>query len=355
GGAGCAFGDRSRVGPAVEDDQGAVVEAESVQVAVQLGQAAGQWVGLAGSPYLEFDGLALPVSFSGRVGPRPADEYVDAAPADAVFAVDVAAAVDDALQEAHQDELGCGFVVVLGVGEDFAVFAPEVGELVQQQGEVEAAVGEYEGAGVGEHVDFDAGGQDSGDDFAVDRVGDPGWVAWCDQAEVADVGEVVVVGVEGEQGPGEDGSEDTADAGFGEFRGRGVEVGGAVQDESFLGLFQVLGGDRFRGGDSDLLDDLPGQCVDQSGLSGGQLDRPLHRVRGELLAGLGSVLGVELAHFVGGEVAQPQRLHLDVEGAGGAEPVGVTTAGSLVVAHIPQPAQCHRGGKPVRSFVISVP
>src|SRR5262249_25638371 len=169
-GAGCAFGDRSRVGPAVEDDQGAVVEAESAQVAVQLGQAAGQRVGFAGSPYLELDCFALPVSFFGRVGPRPADEYGDAAAADAVFGVDVAAAVDDSLQEAHQDELGRGFVVVLGLGQDFAVFAPEVGELVQQHGEVEAAVGEYKGAGVGEHVDFDAGGQDSGDDFAVDRV-----------------------------------------------------------------------------------------------------------------------------------------------------------------------------------------
>src|SRR5262249_31792753 len=159
----------------------------------------------------------LPVSFSGRVGPRPADEYVDAAAADAVFAVDVAAAVDDSLQEAHQDELGRGFVVVLGLGQDFSVFAPEVGELVQQQGEGEAAVGQHEGAGVGEHVDFDTGGQDPGDDLAVDRVGDPGWVAWCDQAEVADVGEVVVIGVEGEQGAGQDGSEDVVDAGFGEF------------------------------------------------------------------------------------------------------------------------------------------
>jgi hypothetical protein len=56
------------------------------------------------------------------------------------------------------------------------------------------------------------------------------------------------------------------------------------------------------------------------------------------------VLLVEFGHLVAGEVAQGERLHLDVEGTGGAQVVS-SVGGHLVVAHVPQAAQDHRGGK----------
>ena len=73
-----AFVDGRGVGAAVEDDQGAVVEVEPAQVAVELGQALGEGVGAAGAPDLELDRLALQGPFavlrrgraSGRAGRR---------------------------------------------------------------------------------------------------------------------------------------------------------------------------------------------------------------------------------------------------------------------------------------------
>jgi hypothetical protein len=53
------------------------------------------------------------------------------------------------------------------------------------------------------------------------------------------------------------------------------------------------------------------------------------------------VLLVELGDLVGGEVAQRQRLDLDVEGAGGAEPA-VAAGGDLVVADVAQADQRER-------------
>ncbi|WP_044246773.1 hypothetical protein [Chondromyces apiculatus] len=60
---------------------------------------------------------------------------------------------------------------------------------------------------------------------------------------------------------------------------------------------------------------------------------------------LGGVLGVEFADLGEGEVAEPEGLDLDVEGAGGAEPVRIPAAGDLVVAHVAQAAEGHGGRK----------
>jgi hypothetical protein len=61
-------------------------------------------------------------------------------------------------------------------------------------------------------------------------------------------------------------------------------------------------------------------------------------VRGEALAGVVGVLLVELGDLVRGEVAQGQRLDLDVEGARGAEPA-VAAGRDLVVADVAQTDQ----------------
>jgi hypothetical protein len=67
------------------------------------------------------------------------------------------------------------------------------------------------------------------------------------------------------------------------------------------------------------------------------------------------LLGVEFGHLRGGEVPQPQRLQLDVERTGGAEPVRVTAGGSFIVADVALPAQHHRGGEPLRPLGEPVP
>jgi hypothetical protein len=60
------------------------------------------------------------------------------------------------------------------------------------------------------------------------------------------------------------------------------------------------------------------------------------------------VLLVELGDLVRGEVAERQRLDLDVERAGGAEPT-VAAGGDLVVADVTQPDQRERPRETLRA------
>src|SRR6266702_7409381 len=110
-------------GTAVEDDQGAGVELQPVEVAVELGKAGGKGVGTAGMPDFQLDGLSLDLLIS--VG--FADEEVDPAAADAVLAVDEAVPVDGTGQEGHEHELHGDFAVGDAV-EDLLVLGPELGE-----------------------------------------------------------------------------------------------------------------------------------------------------------------------------------------------------------------------------------
>lgn len=58
--------------------------------------------------YLQCQCLALPVTFSVRRRPGPADEQIDPATTDAVLTTDIAAAVHDPQQEAPDDQLARG-------------------------------------------------------------------------------------------------------------------------------------------------------------------------------------------------------------------------------------------------------
>jgi hypothetical protein len=105
------------------------------EVAVELGCALGERVGLAGVPDFELD--RLPQDEPVAVG--LADEEVDPALADPVLPVHEPPAVDDALQERGEHQLRGGLAVVPGLGQDFPVRDPERGELLQQQPEVQHA------------------------------------------------------------------------------------------------------------------------------------------------------------------------------------------------------------------------
>src|SRR5262249_25326829 len=100
-----AFRDRGGPGTPVEDDQHPAAETEPVKVAVDLGQALHQWIRFALPPHLQFEGLPLQRPRTGRGPVGPADEQVDPATTDPVLAVDIAAAVDNALQIAHEHQL----------------------------------------------------------------------------------------------------------------------------------------------------------------------------------------------------------------------------------------------------------
>src|SRR5262249_40734028 len=152
-----------------------------------------------------------------------------------------------------ENELRCGFVVVLGVGEDLTVLPPELGELTQQPVNIETTIGEHEGARVSEHVDFDAGGQHPGDDLTVDRVGDLGRVTRRDQTEVTNIGKTVVVGLESEQSTGQNRLDDATDARFGKLRSQRVQMSGTSHDKPLLSLLHMLHSDRLQGRNPDLL------------------------------------------------------------------------------------------------------
>ncbi len=231
---------------------------------------------------------------------------------------------------------------------------PEFGELDEHAIQVEGAVRPDKGPRVGGDAFLDAAGQYTDDDFPVDRVGDPDRRRGGDQTQVAQVGEVVVVGLDRQDVAGEYRPEDLLDPGFGEPGGEGVQMGGPRQDQPFLRLFDMLGGDRLGHRNRDLLDDLPSQGVDQPRLARGQGDRPLDGVRRERLPGVGRMLAVQGTHLVGSEVTQPQRLHLDIERARRSQPRRIAPRGDLIVTNVAQAAQGDRSREIVRPASIAV-
>lgn len=114
------------------------------------------------------------------------------------------------------------------------------------------------------------------------------------------------------------------------------------QDQPLLRLLHVPGRDRRVRRHPHLLDDLPSQRVDQPRLSLGKAEGTLQRIHREILARLRGVLPVQLGDLGRGEVAQPQRRHLDVERTRRTKAPRIPARGRLVVTHIPQPAQHHR-------------
>ena len=71
---------------------------------------------------------------------------VDATAPHAVLARHVAAAVDDPVQEAHQYELECGFVIGVTTREHLTMLHPEGRKILEQLSEVQAPVSLHEGA-----------------------------------------------------------------------------------------------------------------------------------------------------------------------------------------------------------------
>src|SRR5690606_16574057 len=97
-------------------------------ISVELSRTGIEWVAFSGGPAFQLDGFALFGTAAVRPGIRLADQQIDSPGADSVLAVDVAAAVDDTVQERHHHQLRGHFVVAVPRREEFAVFLPERGE-----------------------------------------------------------------------------------------------------------------------------------------------------------------------------------------------------------------------------------
>src|SRR5882724_13341403 len=104
-----------------------MIEAEAVQVAAELLDAALLRIGPARAPDLDLDRLPLQAA-----GVGPAHAEVHPPHAEGVLAIDRSAAVDDALEESEEHQVGRGLGVGLGGEERLAVLAPEAGEPGEQ-------------------------------------------------------------------------------------------------------------------------------------------------------------------------------------------------------------------------------
>ena len=99
--------------------------------------------------------------------------------------------------------------------------------------------------------------------------------------------------------------------------------------------------------------DFVGQCVDQPGLALCLLPDLGHGVPGKPLARLLRVLVKQIPDLEFAEVAQPQGLRLDVEGASAQDGIPFGRRMNAVVAHVAYAAQHYTLGKPLRPVGVS--
>ncbi len=335
--------DGGRGGSAVEEGEGAGVEAEAVEVAVELGQSGVERVGVVGAADLDLESLSLLGAGAVRAGVGPADKNVEPASTNSLFRLHRAPTIDDALQIGMDQQVWRRFVVDLLGHEPVAVLLPELRELRQQTREVHPAIRTYIGAwarGIGDEAKHVVG-EDPDDDLVVDRVRGPHRCVGSKQAQVADVPQVITVRLRGWQQTSDHGLDNRAHTRVVQLVDQRVEVDRPGEHKSLPRLVDVVGRDRCGGGHRHLADDFVRQRVDQPRLPTGQLEGQFNRLGSELLPCVSGVLAVEVADLVTGEVSQAQRLHDDVERARPPKPGGVATGRGLVITEVAQAAQRH--------------
>jgi len=132
-----------------------------------------------------------------------------------------------------------------------------------------------------------------------------------------------------------------------------IEVRVLPPDEDLCRLVHVRRADGLRPVSHEHLGELPRQSVDEPRLALGQREGPVYRFGDEGLARLRGVLAVERGDLVPGEVAQGDRVRLDVERARRAQPVS-SAGGHLVVSDVPEPDQRQGVGKALRPVGVTV-
>ena len=136
-----------------------------------------------------------------------------------------------------------------------------------------------------------------------------------------------------------------------------IDVRVAPHDQPFLGREDVVAGDWTRAVAARPVveADVVAERVHQPRLAGGACPDHLQGVVGERLSRLRGVLGEQGSHLRLGEVAEPQRFRLDVEGAA---PEHQRVRGArldAVVTHVHHAAQDHAVRKAGGSLVVAGP
>lgn len=102
----------------------------TLEIAVQLGESSCEWIALAIAPDLQLNAECRRAVTEAEVHPSAADR---------VFALDGAAAVDDAVEKGHQDQMWRDLSVGGGAEEGLAVLSPEGEECGEEEGDIQLA------------------------------------------------------------------------------------------------------------------------------------------------------------------------------------------------------------------------
>ena len=177
--------------------------------------------------------------------------------------------------------------------------------------------------------------------LAIDRVGDAHGVVARHQTEVAHVFEIVGHDRPGGPAAGQKRLDHAPHARFLQLVGQLVEVGLAAPDQLLARVLDRRRGDGPAAVPPGLAAEarLVGEGVHQPRLALGQRPDPAPRFRRERLAGLAGVLIEQRFDLPRREVAQPQRLGADVEGAAAGDDRLFRRRPDAVVAHVAHPAE----------------
>ena len=271
---------------------------------------------------------------------RPDDEQVGAAPAQAVLALDAAAAVHHALQERLQQELRAGLLVVEARDPVLGVLAEEGLEGGKQLDDIQSAVGVDVPRQFLDQPLLGRRGQLARHYFGVDGIGDAERDISGNEAEVADVldvarGEIAFFPA------AQQGLDDALHAILLQLVRQLVEMRLAALDDPLLRTPNVVGGDWTAAVTPGFVPEtgLVRQRVHQPRLAAGPLPDRFQRRGCELLPRLTGVLREQRRYVVPGEVAQAHRTGLDVEGAAAGNHCLFRAGTDAVVADVPHPAQ----------------
>lgn len=278
----------------IENDKNARVELEFVEVSIDLFEPDIERIFLLFAPNLEFDGFALDDALAVGILVGKPHEQIHAPSTHAVFAIDEPAAIDDALQESHENDLSCRFIVGNALGQNVGMLHPKGDEFVEQHLHIKAPVGQNERMRLDENNIFGGFGQDANDDFFVNGIGDAERAFRSDQSQIATIGDVVVVGCIGGDFcfGSDDGFEHPFDPRFHEASNKGIQVGRPGQNQTFFGFFDVVDGNGFGRRNFCFFNDFASQCIDEPRLTSGQFNGPGDGFGGKHLARFGRVLSI---------------------------------------------------------------
>jgi len=293
----------------------------------------------------------------GSAGAGPCDEQVGPAPAEPVFPFDPAAAVDHALEERLEQELGPGLLVIEPLQPVFRVLPEELLEGGEEPVQVEPAVlGDIPGRFL-DHGLLGGARQLAGDDLPVDGIGQLEGRPLPDQSQVHRIVDVVGGDIPGSLAAGQKRLDHPPHARFLQLVGELVEMGLPTFDEGFLGLLDHRGGHAPVSGAAREVPEaaLVGQGVDQPGLPLGEVPDERERIGLEALPGLRGVLAEEFLDLAAQEITEPKRFSPDVEGASARDHRLAIVQPEAVIPHVPDSAEDDALGEGAGPAVVAGP